>query len=174
MHVTDNGLHFPATAMQELEALALERHARGKVVLELGAEYGFSTILMGRVAEKVVSVDWHRGYTRADIGGQQDTLLQYMYNIKEVRDRVVPIVGRFEDVLPHLAPATFDVVFQDGGHEWESTYFAFSQAMRLVKPGGLLITHDYDHPLCAERAVCDALGLRPRIPVVGTLALFDM
>lgn len=160
--------------MTEMETLSLERCARGKVCLELGAEYGYSTIVMGRVASQVVSVDWHRGYPNCSAGPKNnDTLLQHFYNIRPVRDTVVSVVGRFEEVLPLLRDASFEFIFLDGGHDWEQAVFCFEQARRLLTPEGVFACHDYGHPLCPERAVAESLGARPRSPVVGTLAIFD-
>jgi predicted O-methyltransferase YrrM len=168
-HVTADGRGMPPTALTELETLALERRARDGVVLELGAELGYSTLVMGRVARMVVSVDWHRGY--AGWNANRDTALEYLYNIKELREKVIPVIGRFEDVLPLLAAESFDFVFLDGGHTWDQVVFCVEQCRRLVKPGGMVATHDYGHPICSEKAVLEMMGIRPLDPVIGTLAL---
>jgi protein-L-isoaspartate O-methyltransferase len=44
---------------KELERLA--DLAQEKTVLEVGAHLGLSTIALASTAEKVVSIDWHRG-----------------------------------------------------------------------------------------------------------------
>jgi SAM-dependent methyltransferase len=175
MHRTDNGLNLPPTAMNEMETLSLERAARDMDVLELGAEYGYSTIVMARVARSVVSVDWHNGYNdNPTIGpSNNDTLWQYVYNIKEVRNNVVPMVGRFQDVLPLLADASFDFIFLDGGHDFDGAKFCFEQARRLLRPLGTFACHDYGVDLCNERPVAEFFKLTPRSPVVGSLAIFD-
>ena len=49
------------TGVHPSEAFALKTMAHNKVVLEFGAQLGFSTIVMAQVARRVVSVDWHRG-----------------------------------------------------------------------------------------------------------------
>lgn len=166
-HLTANGMVMPSTAMSELETLALERHARDHLVLELGAELGYSTITMAKVARLVVSVDWHHGYNNL----HQDTALQFLYNIKEQRAKIVPVIGSFQDVLPLLADASFDFIFLDGGHDVAGTLHCIEHARRLVRPGGMVATHDYGHPLCAEKQVLDGLGIIPIPPVIGTLAL---
>jgi predicted O-methyltransferase YrrM len=174
MHQQQNTPDLPPTAMSEMETLSLERLARDRVVLELGAEYGYSTIIMGRVAKQVVSVDWHRGYPNCAAGPKHnDTLMQYMYNIKPVRENVISVVGRFEEVLPLLGDHSFEFIFLDGGHDWEQTYFCFREARRLLTHDGIFACHDYGHPLCPERAVASELGAVPRYPVVGTLAIFE-
>lgn len=169
---------MPDTALSELEAVALERYARDKFVLELGAEHGFSTITMAKVARHVVSVDWHQGYIDAHIGNRQDTALLYLQNLRDHgiragRDNVTPIIGKFEDVLPLFADGSFDFVFVDGGHDQDGVTFCFRQAQRLIRPGGIVATHDYGHPLCPEKAIADLMGWKPREPVVNTLAVFE-
>jgi predicted O-methyltransferase YrrM len=168
-HIRNDGLNLPQTALSEIESLVLERQAAGKVVLELGAEWGYSTLLMARVAKKIISVDWHQGYDFQ----RQDTLIQYFYNIKAERDKIVPVVGKFEDILPLFADHSFDFIFQDGGHDFESTLFNFRQCFRLCKPGGVIATHDFGHPSCSEKMVLEMLGVKVRNPVVGTMALMD-
>lgn len=168
-HITADGRGMPPTALSELETLALERWARDGLVLELGAEMGYSTMVMARVAMRVYSVDWHRGY--AGWNANHDTALTFLYNIKELRDKVIPVIGRFEEVLPLLMPGSFDFVFLDGGHDAEGVRFCIAQARRLVRPGGMVATHDYGHPMCAEKAVLDSMGIRPLDPVIGSLAL---
>jgi predicted O-methyltransferase YrrM len=175
MHQVE-GQDLPPTAMTEMETLSLERCARDKVVLELGAEYGYSTMVMGRVAKRVVSVDWHRGYPNCIAGPKNaNTLYPYLDNIKEVRVSgvVLPVVGRFEDVLPFLHDQSFEFIFLDGGHDFEQAVLCFTEVRRLLVPDGVFACHDYGHPLCPERAVAESLGVRPRSPVVGTLAIFD-
>lgn len=174
MHTHGNTPDLPPTAMSEMETLSLERCARDKVCLELGAEYGYSTIIMGRVARQVVSVDWHRGYPNCSAGPKNnDTLMQYFYNVREVRENVVSVVGRFEEVLPLLGDGSFEFIFLDGGHDFEQVVFCFNQARRLLAPGGVLACHDWGHPLCPEKAVAESLGAQPRYPVVGTFAIFE-
>lgn len=167
-HITADGRSLPPTALSELETLALERWARDGVVLELGAELGYSTLTMARVARQVVSVDWHRGYDGQN--RHHDTALGFLYNIKEVRETVIPMIGRFEDVLPLLGAEHFDFVFLDGGHVRDQVIFCIDQCRRLVRPGGMVATHDYGHPLCPERAVLEEMGIRPT-RVIDTLAL---
>ena len=54
------------TALSAVEADALRSLSTGKNVLEVGALLGFSTVVMGQVANTVVSVDPHDGYPAAN------------------------------------------------------------------------------------------------------------
>lgn len=60
-----------------------------------------------------------------------------------VEDKVVVHVGRFETVLPTLARESFDLVFIDGHHSYESVRQDIGLALPLLKPGGTIALHDY-------------------------------
>ncbi|MBO0835409.1 MAG: class I SAM-dependent methyltransferase [Actinobacteria bacterium] len=130
------------TAVKPSEADLLLQVASGGMVLECGAFYGFSTIVLAQVARRVHSVDWHRGDAHA---GLVDTLPDYLENLKRYNaaDRVVTHIGRFEDVLPYLRPGSFDGCFLDGQHDRAS----LDRDLRLIHPligrWGWLAVHDY-------------------------------
>lgn len=134
------------TGVTTAEADELARLATGRNVLECGSWYGFSTVVMGRVARRVVAVDWHHGDRHA---GQAETLGPFTANLKRygVAERVDVRVGRFEDVLPGLRGVPFDVAFLDGMHDRESV----ERDLPLVAPhvarrGAFLALHDYTVP----------------------------
>ncbi|MBO0730772.1 MAG: class I SAM-dependent methyltransferase [Acidimicrobiaceae bacterium] len=130
------------TAVKPSEANLLLQVASGGVVLECGAFYGFSTVMLAQVARLVHSVDWHRGDEHA---GQVDTLPDYLENLKRynVTDRVITHLGRFEDVLPYLRRGSFDGCFLDGQHDRAS----LDRDLRLIHPligrTGWIAVHDY-------------------------------
>lgn len=104
------------TALSEAEAEALKSLAQDKTVLEVGAWYGFSTVLMGQVASVVWSIDWHLGDSRV---GEVDTSRAYLDNLDiwRVRRKVVSLFGKTEEVLPFLSPGVFDLGFIDADHD---------------------------------------------------------
>lgn len=100
-------------------------------VLEVGTLGGYSAICMARAlppAGEVLSIEidekhaaFARRYIeRAGLGG-----------------RVTVRVGRALDVLPSLDGERFDAIFLDADKEPLPTYFEW--ALRLVRPGGLII-----------------------------------
>jgi len=123
----------------------------------VGSWYGFSTILMAGVAERVHAVDWHRGDPHA---GERETLTAIWSNLAEagLRDKVVLHVGRTEDVLPVLRPASFTFAFIDGYHTTEAVAHDAQLVLPLLRPGALLAFHDYGR-FGVTRAV-DALKLK--------------
>ena len=72
---------FPAdvdSTISEAEGRALAELARDRIVLELGAWLGRSTVCMGQTAAQLVSVDWHRGDEHA---GNRSTLPGFVQSL---------------------------------------------------------------------------------------------
>lgn len=149
------------TAMRPAELDALTALASGGVALELGAWYGASTIALARSARLVVSVDWHRGAPDQFAG---DSLPTYLANIREWGN-VIPVVGRFEDVLPLLRVQAFDLVFIDGTHTFRAARDDIELAAELVKPAGVIVAHD--HGTCV--GTTEAIALYGHKPITDTL-----
>jgi len=125
------------------EAAELQRLAAGKRVLEVGTYKGFGAVLMAQAGATVWAVDWHRG---DDSLGPKDTLCAWWTNVRRhhVEDYVVGLVGERVRILPWLKPGQFDMAFIDGYHEYTSVQADIILCRKLVKPGGLLVFHDYD------------------------------
>jgi len=100
-------------------------------VLEVGTLGGYSAICMARSLPpggRLVSVeinDEHASFARRYIARAG------------LSDRVEVRVGRALDLLPALDGERFDAVFLDADKEPLPTYFEW--ALRLVRPGGLII-----------------------------------
>lgn len=113
-----------------------------KQVLEVGAFKGFGTVLMAKAGAVVWAIDWHRG--DADLG-PRDTLCAWWTNVRRhhVEDQVVGLVGRSQQVMAELGQEWFDVAFIDGYHGYEAVVDDITSVLPLVRPGGLLVFHDY-------------------------------
>lgn len=100
-------------------------------VLEVGTLGGYSAICMGRALPRDGSVltievnEAHAAFAR-----------RYVERAK-LEDRIEVRVGRALDVLPALDGERFDAIFLDADKEPLPTYFEW--ALRLVRPGGLII-----------------------------------
>ena len=148
------------------EAAKLASLASGGDVLELGAWFGFSTVVLAQSARRVTSVDWHQGDAHA---GEGDTWDPYRANLARygVAGKVDARRGRFADVLPALARAgtLFDGVFLDAQHDTESVAADLALALPLIRPGGFVAFHDYGrseatgHPGFGVTAVADQFGI---------------
>lgn len=130
----------PTVTAQELELL--REVCAGRRVLELGAGFGYSTVEIAAVCEAVVSVDWHGGDDQAGFG---DTLGGYLDRVHASphRERIIPMVGRFRDVLPFLGPGRFEVLFHDGHHSADSVYEDLGLALPLCYWGAAVAIHDW-------------------------------
>src|SRR5262249_28361552 len=119
------------------EAAKLASLASGGDVLELGAWFGFSTVILAQAARRVTSVDWHHGDAHA---GEAETWEPYLANLARygVAAKVDARRGRFDEVLPALAKAgaLFDGVFLDAQHDAESVAADLALALPLIRPGG--------------------------------------
>lgn len=163
-----------ASAVTANEAQALADLAAGKTVLELGAWYGFSTVVLASVAERVTSVDWHYG---DDHAGLVDTWEIFTFNLERygVQDRVEAVRERFEDALPAMAEQgrTFGGCFLDAHHSEESVTRDIGLAVPLIRPGGFLAFHDYGrgpltgHPGFGVTEAADRFGITGRTGFLG-------
>ena len=154
------------------EAARLASLASGGDVLELGAQYGFSTVILAQAARRVTSVDWHQGDASIEaVSGAEcaDTWEPYRANLARygVASKVDARRGRFEDVLPALARAgvLFDGVFIDAQHDAASVQRDLDLALPLIRPGGWVAFHDYGrseatgHPGFGVTEVADRFGI---------------
>jgi hypothetical protein len=154
--------------MKKKEAERLADLARGKMVLEVGAALGCSTIALASTAEHVVSIDWHRGDTQTQGWGgphrQYPWFSAFKYIDNLIRygllENVSAVVADCNSVGPLLADESFDVAFIDGDHRLEPVRRNIELFLPKVKPGGVIAFHDYGvwiepHILCFERQAVD-------------------
>lgn len=132
------------SAVTAEESHALAELARDQTVLEMGAHFGYSTVVLASVAEQVISVDWHQGDVHA---GQSNSEPEFRANLWRygVTDRVRVCVGRFEEIIPILEAEGLktDGCFLDAQHDEASVRRDLELALRIVKPGGWVAFHDY-------------------------------
>lgn len=138
-----------STSLTKGEANTLRRLAKDKVVLEVGAAYGYSTIILALTAKWVDSVDPHHAL---------DSLNAYWGNLQTYGiDNVTVHVKLNRQALPFFEEL-WDMVFIDGDHADSEVRFDVEYAKKLVKPGGVVVVHDYGEDTCpAVAPVCDQL-----------------
>jgi hypothetical protein len=158
------------SAVSDAEAHELTRLARGQTVLELGAQYGFSSVVLARVARRLHAVDWHKGDSMTGRGESLPTFLENL-NRHCVADKVITHVGRFEDVLPAFSSRFFNGCFIDGEHNRQSVTRDSELALRLVKKGGWIAWHDYGRFEVAEVVDMVAANEGAQLKVVDYLAV---
>lgn len=131
------------SALQHPEAARLAELAHGKLVLEVGSEYGRSTIALASTAHRVHAVDWHRG---DGMSGWKDSLPEFLENLSKykVRDKVTVHLGTWQEVAPVMGAYRFDLAFIDGDHSEEAVKRDFELAVRVTKMDGRFVFHDAD------------------------------
>lgn len=120
------------------EAEVLSTLAAGKVVLELGAYKGRSTVVLAQVADYVVSVDRHRGIEPDHAG---DTVDDYLSATRGLENVAKVICEDWHPFVAVLAPV-FDLVYIDGDHDYAAVYRDAVLAKQL-KPA-VVAFHDFD------------------------------
>ena len=118
---------------------------RARRVLEVGTLGGYSAIWMARVLPddgELLSIEIEQRHA--------EFARRYVQRAG-LADRVDVRVGRALDVLPSLDGEKFDAVFLDADKEPMPNYFEW--ALRLLRPGGLLIA---DNTLWGGRVLDDA------------------
>lgn len=149
---------FPADVrgwLHEEEAEFLRDAAVDKVVLELGAYCGKSTIAMAQVAKIVHTVDWFRGDPQSK---WQYTLPEFAENI--ARYKVVPKIvvhaGSISRIQTFLPTNHFDLTFVDMSHDYQSVCSDTKVAWDCTKFGGMIVFHDWNDSV-VEGAVRNSL-----------------
>lgn len=160
-------MSLPPGWLPDDEAAELARITADKVVLELGAWKGRSTVVISDVAEYVVSVDRHNGIP----GHGGDSLPEYLVAVRG-RDNVAIVVADFDGFCPLLG-YDFDVVFVDGDHDVSSVAADTLTALQHVVTHGTLVFHDWDFDSVQE-GIRSVLGDRPPYSLVGSLAAFTV
>lgn len=147
----------------------LERLAAGKRVLELGAQFGYSTVHLGKAAAELWSVDWHYGDPQA---GEMDTLAAWAGHTASLRKagRVIGVIGRFAQVLPLLQPASFDLIFHDGLHERHAVILDARLSLPLLSWRGIFCAHDWGS-FSGVQGLAEVMG-QPSY-VIGSLAVWS-
>jgi SAM-dependent methyltransferase len=154
--------------LHEDEGKALAELCSGKRVLEIGSYCGLSTVCIGRTAESVTCVDYFDG--RGTVA-KADTRPDFERNIERygIADKVTVCHPDAEIPLPE-----YDVAFIDGAHDRDSVDADIAKALAVLKPGGLLLFHDYSNELDFEvqEAVDDFIASGAElVKTVNTLAV---
>lgn len=104
-----------------------------------------------------------RRNTRAAL--RESTLTHFLYNGTAVEAKVEQLFGDSKafDETPYLESC--DLIFVDGSHAYSYVVSDSRKALRMVKPGGLILWHDYVGP--EEEGVFRGLNeLSASVPVV--------
>lgn len=153
------------TSLTTAEATEIQRLAAGRQhVLEIGAAYGYSTVLLAQVADEVVSIDPHQVHNSLAI-------LTRNLDLYGVREKVDVRIGSSRAVLPTLSDRQFGLVFVDGDHTLAGVRFDAEQAWRLVSSFGHIAFHDWDEETCPDVRPALEAWCQPTY-LIDTLAVY--
>lgn len=156
-----------STSLTSREAAELAKLATGLEVMEIGAAFGYSTVILAHTAKRVTSIDPHQWLNSYGV---------LMHNVGDygVGHRVRTFVEGAETAVPHLAGRgeTFDMVWIDGDHEFLAVERDIKLALSVLRPGGILALHDLGETTCP--GVLQAVTAWGRTPdhVTDTMAVF--
>ncbi|HLD89465.1 MAG TPA: class I SAM-dependent methyltransferase [Patescibacteria group bacterium] len=137
--------------MAALLALALEVRSHPGDIVEVGALFGKSTVLL-TAGGHVTTIDcggpvvqWMLDASEPKPTAQLgDDVTAHLHRYLEpFRPGVTVAPGLSELVLPTLSDRSAKLVFLDGDHCSPAVDADIRQAMRLVQPGGILVLHDF-------------------------------
>jgi len=127
----------------EAECAKLAELSEGKLVLELGAYCGRSTISMAQFAKMVYTVDWFEGDEGVGKSWFAETFLRNVRH-KNLTRKIVALVGDIADVARILPFGFFDMAFIDAAHDTPSVRRDFELVRRCVRRGGVISFHDWN------------------------------
>ncbi len=109
----------------------LIRSISAERVLEIGTAVGYSTIFMARALPeggKITTMEWDEEIVKEAHDNFRTTGLE---------DRIESLVGDAHEMLQHLEPGNFDMIFMD--HEKYMYADDLPECVRLLRNGGTLI-----------------------------------
>lgn len=129
---------------QELRWLA-ERASRYERIIEVGSYHGRSTMAMLEASNAHI---WC-----ADAWGCEGSIVEdtdyeiFLQNMEGYMSRLTVVRLESHEAAEILylehGPASFDMVFIDGAHDYETVHGDITGFRPLIKKGGLLCGHDY-------------------------------
>ncbi len=100
---------------------------------------------------------------------EESRFTRFLYTGTEAEGRVVQLYGDSKQFDETPFAGTCDVVFVDGSHAYSYVVSDTAKALTMVRPGGLVLWHDYS-PECPGvfRALNELATQRPLVHVNGT------
>jgi SAM-dependent methyltransferase len=138
----------PRLSVNDIEARIISEFARNRNVLEIGTGLGVSTLKLAETANLVYTVDIDPWVTA---------------NVTPLFPKNVHF---FKDINEYGIMPVFDMAFLDGYHEYNQCLKDIEDAKRLVKPGGVIIFHDYRMPAVFRAASVSGLD----VVIIETIA----
>jgi len=149
--ITGEAFHHTPADVDTLQRLA-KMLPPAPVIVNIGACFGTSTLAMleARPDAFIFSIDINvcpREPEHLELAGVETR-------------RVVRCLGKSQEIGRHWPAGSADLVFVDGGHAYQDVREDIAAWTHVVKPGGLLVFHDYGTPSLpgVARAVDEVFG----------------
>lgn len=146
---------FSEADIKTYHDLAINVPFAGKAI-EIGVFAGRSAISIGKICQEnkviVYCVDDWSCLTEDDEmlkrANHPFVFETFLTNIREfgLSDTLVPITMKSFEAAKFFNRYTFDLVFIDGNHSYNSVLLDIHSWYHLVKIGGVIAGHDYDKP----------------------------
>ena len=140
-----------ANHVDMLYVVAMARHLKARAMFEFGTYLGRTTrhLAEGAPDGRVYTLDLDpQGPKPPKLGGAISAVLDrglqgHFYRASQAAERVVQLHGdsRTFDYRPLLG--SMDFIFVDASHYYEPVKNDTEQALKLLRPGGTIVWHDY-------------------------------
>lgn len=121
----------------EAELAYLCEYAQGcSHILEIGS-------YVGKSAKCMLLANPNLKITSFDTWDDEGTHEEYVFNLREFKDRIRYKVGASHDNLITTSSGMFDGAFVDGGHLYDDVKGDISGVRRVVREGTIIVGHDY-------------------------------
>jgi len=148
---------------------------------EIGSYIGASTCCFGAAASankmgQIICIDTWNNDAMSE--GNRDTWAEFKKNTASFSDYVIPVRGFSTAVVEQvrkIAPS-LDLLFIDGDHSYEGVKADWEAYKDFLKPGSIVVFHDYGWAEGVKRVVCEdvmpLVSSHDRLPNMwwGTLA----
>ena len=106
---------------------------------------------------------------------EESRFTRYLYTGTDVADRITQLYGDSKAFDPAPYAAQFDVIFIDGSHAYSYVHSDTEKALRMIRPGGVILWHDYTGPDASPDVYRALNELAPRLDlrhIKGTTLVF--
>lgn len=121
-----------------------------KTGIEIGVAFGghAENLLKTTLIEKLTGIDPYKDYYGGfgELKGDQDYTELYKFTINKLKSpRYNHIRKSSVEAIQDLQGKEFDFIFIDGLHEYEAVKFETEVYSKLIRKGGMVTGHDYNH-----------------------------
>ena len=157
-----------------LEGLKLQELAKNKIVLEIGAFKGKSTVCMAETASHVYTIDPFNAMEDGQtIALSITTFNIFLRNIAPFNHKITYFIGYSYDIIPKM-DISVHFIFVDGAHDYLNVNRDISLLSRFFMPGTIIAFHDYyENKFPGVKKAVDEVFTEPQ-GSVGSLIWFKI